>query len=154
MSCQHVDDATRYCFGSHILCRISEKVTWKTTIIVMILCYPFDEGRFGSMSTSKQSSGPNVNSVLLNILGRICLISDTVWTSRYPSSDFSCQSREVILCSAFLHLLRYSWVFIRLSLQSQQFRAMFFAINTWWWVTVPSSPYYFRMSIPSFIIMA
>ena len=41
----------------------------------MICWYPFDEGRFGSISTSKQSSGPMVNSVLLRILGHICLVS-------------------------------------------------------------------------------
>ena len=41
----------------------------------MMCCYPFEEGRFGSTSTFRQSTGPIVNSVLLNILGRISLVS-------------------------------------------------------------------------------
>ena len=36
----------------------------------MMTWYPFEEGRFGRMS-----SGPKVNSVMLSILGRICLVS-------------------------------------------------------------------------------
>ena len=35
--------------------------------------YPFDDGRLGRMSTSKQPSNPIVDSVLLSIFGRICL---------------------------------------------------------------------------------
>ena len=41
----------------------------------MIFLYPFDDGSFGRMSTSKQSSGPMVNSVLLSLFERICLVS-------------------------------------------------------------------------------
>ena len=41
----------------------------------MMCWYPFDEGIFGTISTSRQSSGPIVNSVLLNILGSICVVS-------------------------------------------------------------------------------
>ena len=41
----------------------------------MMGLYLFDDGRFGSMSFSRQSSGPIVFSVLFSILGRVCLVS-------------------------------------------------------------------------------
>ena len=41
----------------------------------MMCWYPFEEGRFGKMFTSRQLSGPIVNSVWLSILRRICLVS-------------------------------------------------------------------------------
>ena len=41
----------------------------------MMCWYPFEEGRFSKMSSSRQSSGPMVNSVLLSILRRICLVT-------------------------------------------------------------------------------
>ena len=44
-------------------------------MMVMICLYPFDDGKFGSMLTSKQPSGSIVNSALLSIFRRICLVS-------------------------------------------------------------------------------
>ena len=41
----------------------------------MMCLWPLDEGKWGCMSTSRQSPGPIVNSVLLNILGRIYIVS-------------------------------------------------------------------------------
>ena len=41
----------------------------------MMCLYPFDDGKIGRIYTSKQSSGPKVNSVLLSFFGRICLVS-------------------------------------------------------------------------------
>ena len=41
----------------------------------MMCWHALDDGRFGSMSTSRQLSGPVANSVLLSICGRICLVS-------------------------------------------------------------------------------
>ena len=39
----------------------------------MMCLYPFDEGKLGKMSTSRQSSGPNVNSA--QHFGRIWRVS-------------------------------------------------------------------------------
>ena len=44
-------------------------------MIAMMWLYPFDEGEFGRMSTSRQASGPIVNSVLLSNFGQSCLVS-------------------------------------------------------------------------------
>ena len=53
----------------------------------MICSYPSYEGRFGSISTSRQSPGPIVNSVLLYILGRICLVSVLMLAMQYGQLD-------------------------------------------------------------------
>ena len=76
----------------------------------MMCLYPFDDGKFGRMSTSKQYSGPKVNSVLLSIFGRFCLVSIRLLAMQ--SGQLITQALIFRFCPTFLDHLCYARVFI------------------------------------------
>ena len=64
-----------------------------TSIIVTMFWYPDEFGRFGSMSISSMSSGPNTCSVLLIIFGQISLF----WILLYLMQSSHCITHCLIL---------------------------------------------------------